>query len=94
MECETLFVSRHALQRMFSRGITMATVRAVLAGGVVVEDYPDDTPYPNVLMMGFEYDDPIHVVVARDHESRCYVVTVYRPDPERWDETFTRRRTP
>lgn len=42
MEWKSLFVSRHALQRMFSRGIAMATVRAVLAEGVVVENYPDD----------------------------------------------------
>lgn len=47
-----------------------------------------------MLVLGFEYDEPIHVVIACDPESNCYVVTVYRPDPGLWDETFTRRRTP
>lgn len=94
MEWETLLLSRHAIQRMFSRGISVTAVRAVLSEGVVVEDYPDDQPYPSKLMLGFEDDEPVHVVAACDTESRCYVITVYRPDPGLWDETFTRRRTP
>ncbi len=50
MDWETLFLSRHAMQRMFARGFSMAAVRAVLSEGIVVEDYPDDKPYPSKLL--------------------------------------------
>ena len=37
---------------------------------------------------------PVHVVwgIAKDFEEPAVLVTAYRPDPERWDETFKRRR--
>ena len=42
----------HAIQRMFERSVTRADVREVLATGEVIEQYPDDTPYPSRLILG------------------------------------------
>lgn len=85
----------HALRRMAERGIGFDAVREVLENGVVVEDYPDDTPYPSRLVLGFVDSRPIHVVMADDEEDDVtFVVTTYEPDPDRWDDSFrTRRRT-
>jgi hypothetical protein len=37
---------------------------------------------------------PVHVVwgIPKGYDKPVVLVTAYRPDPERWDETFTRRR--
>jgi len=37
----------HAVQRMFERNISAEDVRKVLSVGAVIEEYPDDTPYPS-----------------------------------------------
>jgi hypothetical protein len=35
---------------------------------------------------------PLHLVAATAPTGTIFVVTVYRPDPTRWDETFRIRR--
>ena len=54
----------HAIQRMFQREISVAHVRQVLSTGEVIESYPDDTPYPSRLVLGWCEGRPLHVVVA------------------------------
>lgn len=70
----------------------MEDVRRALATGELVEDYPDDTPYPSRLLMAWCGGRPIHLVVAyNDDEHEYIVITVYEPDPRRWDATYRRR---
>ncbi len=93
MECRRLLFSGHAVQRMFERAITDADVRAVITHAEVVSDYPDDTPYPSRLLLGFVRGRPLHVVLSYDQDrDECHVITVYEPDPERWQADFKRRR--
>jgi uncharacterized protein DUF4258 len=59
-----------------------------------VEDYPDDTPYPSRLVLGWNGRRPIHVVVADNlDDNENIVITVYEPDPEEWEPDFRRRKT-
>ncbi|MBM3933846.1 MAG: DUF4258 domain-containing protein [SAR202 cluster bacterium] len=57
-----------------------------IESGQVIEHYPDDRPYPSVLVYGTtRIGRPIHTVCALDpHDSRVIIVTVYEPDPRRW----------
>ena len=54
--------------------------------GEIIEDYPDDTPYPSCLIYGDTFGgDPVHSVWAYNQDNQWAVlITVYRPDPERW----------
>lgn len=93
MAYERLIFRVHAVQRMLERGISDVDVRQALHEGEVIEDYPDDTPYPSRLVLGFRGDRPIHVVAADDSEGRqTVIITVYEPEPARWDPTFRRRK--
>ena len=84
----------HAVRRMFEREITVSDVEQVLATGEVVEDYPEDRPYPSRLVFGFAGARPLHVVAAENiAEQQTIVITVYEPDPTQWDPTFRRRKT-
>ena len=57
----------------------------VLSIGEVIEDYPDDTPYPSNLILGWIKGRPIHVVAAHNSdEKEIVVITVYEPDPQQW----------
>jgi hypothetical protein len=78
---------------MIQRRITIAEIAHVVETGVIVEEYPDETPYPSRLLLGWIGERPLHVVIADEKESDyTHVVTAYFPDPERWDEEFKRRR--
>jgi hypothetical protein len=78
---------------MYERRITEEEVIHVIEHGEVVEDYPDDYPYPSSLILGLASGRSIHVVVAVEPGTKtCYIITVYLPDPERWASGFKTRR--
>ena len=89
------FVFRlHAAKRMLQRGIRAVDVEAVIAHGEIIEDYPDDTPFPSRLLLASPSGRSLHVVAADEPGTDVtYVVTAYYPDPAQWDADFRRRRT-
>jgi hypothetical protein len=84
--------SKHALEEMEADGISPADVRWVVTHGEVIQEYPDDRPFPSALLLGVVGGHPVHVVVAR-RLTDTLVVTCYRPDPTLWEETFKRKRS-
>lgn len=78
---------------MFERLISRDQALAAIAAGEAIEDYPDDVPFPSVLLLARVEGRALHVVVAQDRESgRCYLITVYPPDPDLWEPDFRTRR--
>jgi len=93
MDYKQVIFSGHAVQQMFHRMISKDDVLAVIRKGEVLIDYPDDTPYPSCLMLGFIENKPIHVVYAIDKETRTgIVITAYVPDSRLWTDDFKSRR--
>ena len=92
MAGELLIFRVHAIQRMAQRGINVEDVRRVLDTGEVIEDYPDDFPYPSALVLGWIGRQPIHVVAATTPAEKI-VITVYEPDAIRWERDYKRRKT-
>lgn len=91
----TKYVFRvHALRRMVERRVSDVDVRGAVENGEVIEDYPDDIPYPSQLILAHISGRPLHVVIARNADAdEVIVITVYEPDPEQWDDEFKRRQT-
>ncbi len=93
MAYERLVFRKHAIQRVFERRINDADVRHVVKNGEVIEDYPDDIPYPSRLILGWCGSRPIHVVVADNHDDReTIVITAYEPGSDQWEPGFKRRK--
>lgn len=93
MECREIIFSRHAVDRMFQRGIKPVDIRVVIESGEVVADYPDDFPFPSCLIVGTASGRTLHAVIAIDRQRhRCYVITAYPPDPDLWSADFRKRR--
>jgi hypothetical protein len=83
----------HAIQRMFQRHFNEEVVRRALESGEVIEEYPDDKPYPSNLILGWVESRPIHVVIAdNDGSQESIVITVYEPEPDKWEADFKRRK--
>ena len=69
-------------------------VHAVIAECEVIEMYPDDTPFPSRLVLGWIGSRPLNLVIADDAENETVIViTAYEPDTERWQPGFMRRKS-
>ncbi len=61
--------------------------------GEIIEQYIGDRPFPSCLVYGCTFEgEPVHSVWAYNPQTRWAVlITVYRPDPERWLDWRERR---
>lgn len=86
--------TRHARRRILEKGLPVETIeRVATAPSAFVESYPEDMPFPSRLVLGWDAEGPMHVVVAEDADSATlYIVTAYRPDATEWENGFTRRK--
>ncbi|MBU4226622.1 MAG: DUF4258 domain-containing protein [Chloroflexi bacterium] len=93
MECRAIVFSQHAFTRMFARGISPQLVERAVHLGEVIADYPDDQPYPSVLLLFKDEKQALHVVAGMDARSQtCHIITAYWPEPSLWSEDFRTRR--
>ncbi len=93
MNCENLVFSRHAIQQMFFRGISKQEVRTTINYGEIIEEKPDDSPFPSYLILNFVNGKPIHVVLSYEEiKETGYVVTAYIPDSQLWTDNLRKRR--
>jgi hypothetical protein len=67
-------------------------VEAVLKGKII-EDYPEDKPYPSCLVYGKTSDErPLHIVCAYAKDvNKAIIITVYQPRSDQWID-FERRK--
>lgn len=84
----------HADEEAHADRLSLDEVFSSVLQGEVIEDYPQDKPFPSCLVFGLTFHgEPVHSVWAYNSENRWAVlITVYRPDPDRWDNWRTRRR--
>jgi len=75
---------------MFQRNISTEDIKEIIMKGEVIEEYTDD-PCPSALILGFLQNSPYHVVVA-ECEDHVRIVTVYKPEEDKWIDYRTRRQ--
>lgn len=88
--------SRHAVAALIDDRLHRTAVEGALLHGDVIEDYiPTHRPLPDCLVFGTLPDGrPIHVVVAVDEpRDRIFVVTVYIPTTDRWENDWRTRKS-
>ena len=84
--------SEHIFKRFVERGINKPDVLCALMNGEIIEQYPNDYPYPSCLVLGFDADSKhIHVVCGMG-ETELSLITVYYPDTEEWTDDFKLRK--
>ena len=85
--------TEHVALRLRERGLKRADVIACTENGEIIEQYPDDSPFPSYLISGTcKTGKPLHVVVGLDFDVLCCIITAYRPDLDKWELDFKTRK--
>ena len=87
-------ITDHADEEAENDQLTFDEIYFSVFNGEIIEDYPDDKPYPSCLIYGETFSgEPVHSVWAFNEQSQWAVlITVYRPDPSKWIEWRKRRK--
>jgi hypothetical protein len=83
-------LSAHGYEELAADHVLVHEVVDGLKNAVVVGDYPEFAKGPCALVL--EQDSagkPVHVLwgIPKGHASPAVLITAYRPDPAKWDET-------
>ena len=85
--------TEHITIRLRERRIKRSDLFDCIKNGEIIEQYPDDTPYPSCLISGTcTVGKPLHVVVGLNTNVLCCMITAYQPDSDRWKEDFKTRK--
>lgn len=88
-----IYYSNHAVKQMFQREISTDEVEYVIKKGEVIKNYPDDKPYPSILLFAFCNNRPLHVVCSNNFEEETIVViTAYEPTLDIWVSSFKEKK--
>ena len=88
-------ISDHGYDEMAADGLYVRDVIGSVLDAVVIEEYPDYAKGPCVLVLQKDRrGEPIHVVwgIPKGKSEPAVLVTAYKPDPQRWEPGFTRRK--
>ena len=84
--------TEHVLKRLLQRGISQASVVQAVLSGEVIEQYPDDYPFPSCLLLGSTAAGTALHVVCGQGPGEVWMITAYRPDPAEWEDDLKTRK--
>lgn len=89
---DNIVMSSHANTQCIERVIDSSDILDVLLHGEIIEDYPNDYPYPSCLMLAFPKQcKPMHVCCGVG-EGKIYIITAYYPTIEKWEDDMKTRK--
>jgi len=82
----------HVLMRLQERGINPSDVKNCILTGEIIEEYPEDFPYPSCLVFGSTVlNKPIHIVAGVGN-GIIFIITGYFPTLEKWNDDYKTRK--
>ena len=91
-QAENYVVTMHGRRRMNERGILLRDVMHAIHHGEIIEQYPEDHPFPSCLILGVSIAGKRLHAVCSLADSRIYLITAYYPNEAEWESDMRTRR--
>ena len=89
---DTIKATQHFTDRLLKRGIEYDDIIHAVMNGEIIEQYPNDYPYPSGLILGFDSKKrPLHVVIGLSNDA-VHFITVYHPSAGKWEAGYKTRK--
>lgn len=89
---DKIIISVHAQERLRQRGIKQKDIKSCIMSGEIIEQYPDDFPFPSCLIFGYSIDEKVLHVVASDEGTASRIITAYYPNTEKFENDLKTRK--
>jgi len=89
---KSLIWTEHIFKKFIERNITMNDVIVALGNGEIIEQYPNDYPFPSCLVLGRDASGQILHVVCGSDGAKSILITAYSPSLFKWMDDFKQRR--
>lgn len=89
---DTIVVSQHAKNRLWERNIKQKDIKNCILTGEIIEQYPDDFPFPSCLIFGYTADNKVIHVVASDEGECARIITAYIPNTKKFEDDLKTRK--
>ena len=91
-ESDAVFMTQHSSERCRQRGILQKDIRHAITTGEIIEQYPDDYPFPSCLVFGYTKNNRIIHIVISDEGDSSRIITAYYPDSTKWESDYKTRK--
>lgn len=89
---DMVIASEHASERFRQRNIKARDIKQAVFNGEIIEQYPDDFPFPSCLILGTTTNGQYIHIVMSDEGSMSRIITAYYPDKDKWSANFKVRK--
>lgn len=86
-------ISQHAERERRNDGLSLADLESAVQTGRIIETYFDDPRGKSCLVFGWGLrNQPVHLVIGVLDGGWVRIITVYVPDPARWEQDWSTRK--
>ena len=89
---DKVFATFHASERLKERGIKAREIREAVNNGEIIEQYPNDYPYPSCLILGLTINNKYLHIVISDDGTKANIITAYYPSADKWTADYKTRK--
>lgn len=89
-----ILISEHGYMELAEDRLSVKELIDGFEEAIIIEEYLDYPKGPCILILQKDFSgNPVHAVwgIPKNKEKPAVLITAYKPDPLRWDETFMRR---
>jgi hypothetical protein len=88
-------LSHHAQREAAAEQISVDDIKHAMLTGQELGPYPDDPRGPSCLLVGQDTSGRwLHVLCGNFDRTNVLIITVYLPQPPKWQDAWTRRVNP
>ena len=89
---DDVILTQHVLERIRERQVEKDDLFNIIMNGEIIEQYPNDYPFPSCLILGNSIaGDPLHIVCGLG-KNKVWVINVYIPDLDEWETDLKTRK--
>jgi hypothetical protein len=87
-----ILMTYHVSEQCRIRGIAGKDIICAILNGEIIEDYPDDYPFPSALVLGRDSENNILHTVVGAGNNKLWIITAYYPGTDKWESDFKTRK--